>query len=114
VPAFRHRQRRLGKERRRAVRHSRPQSDVLRALSRNFREALRFASCAGDARILAAVHERLNGHASLHVSRAPLMTTARERLPSGWGIVALVPVGRPDQAPAAPGRKSVDKVVWWL
>jgi len=35
-------------------------------------------------------------------------------VPTGWGIVALVPVGWPDEAPAAPGRKSVDKVVRWL
>ena len=35
-------------------------------------------------------------------------------VPTGWGIVALVPIGWPDEQPAAPGRKPVDKVVRWL
>jgi nitroreductase len=42
--------------------------------------------------------------------------TLREILevPIGWGIVALVPVGFPDETPGATSRKPVDKVVRWL
>lgn len=35
-------------------------------------------------------------------------------IPDGWSIVALVPVGWPDEDPAATDRKPVDKVVRWL
>lgn len=35
-------------------------------------------------------------------------------VPDGWGIVALVPIGRPAEAPAPTDRKPVDKVVRWL
>lgn len=35
-------------------------------------------------------------------------------IPDGWSIVALVPIGWPDEDPAATDRKPVDKVVRWL
>lgn len=35
-------------------------------------------------------------------------------VPTGWGIVGLVPIGWPAEEPTAPGRKSVEKVVRWL
>jgi nitroreductase len=35
-------------------------------------------------------------------------------IPDGWGIVALVPVGRPAEEPRPTDRKPVDKVVRWL
>jgi len=35
-------------------------------------------------------------------------------VPTGWGMVALVPVGYPDEDPVAPGRKDLGKVVRWL
>ena len=35
-------------------------------------------------------------------------------IPPGWGIVALVPIGHPDETPRPTERKSVDKVVRWL
>jgi nitroreductase len=35
-------------------------------------------------------------------------------VPPGWGIVALVPVGYPDEEPRPTDRKPVDKVVRWL
>lgn len=35
-------------------------------------------------------------------------------VPPGWGIVALVPIGYPDEEPRPTDRKSVDKVVRWL
>lgn len=48
----------------------------------------------------------------------PLVAEPRLRtildVPDGWGIVALVPVGRPAEEPAPTDRKPVDKVVRWL
>jgi nitroreductase len=35
-------------------------------------------------------------------------------VPAGWGIVALVAIGFPDETPGATARKPVDKVVRWL
>jgi nitroreductase len=35
-------------------------------------------------------------------------------IPDGWGIVALVPIGRPAEDPTPTDRKPVDKVVRWL
>jgi nitroreductase len=35
-------------------------------------------------------------------------------VPDGWGIVALVPVGRPAEEPTPTDRKAVDKIVRWL
>ncbi len=35
-------------------------------------------------------------------------------VPDSWGIVALVPVGHPDEEPTPTDRKAVDKVVRWL
>lgn len=36
------------------------------------------------------------------------------QVPPSWGIVALVPIGHPDETPRATQRKSVDKVVRWI
>lgn len=48
----------------------------------------------------------------------PLVAADRLRailsVPESWGIVALVPIGYPDEEPVAPGRKSLDKVVRWI
>lgn len=48
----------------------------------------------------------------------PLVAADRLReileVPDAWGVVALVPVGYPDEQPSAPGRKEVGKVVRWL
>jgi nitroreductase len=35
-------------------------------------------------------------------------------VPDGWSIVALVPIGRPDEEPKPTDRKPLDKVVRWL
>jgi nitroreductase len=35
-------------------------------------------------------------------------------VPDGWGIVALVPIGRPAEDPTPTDRKPVDKMVRWL
>jgi nitroreductase len=39
---------------------------------------------------------------------------ARLDVPSAWKILALVPVGYPDEIPLPPGRKSVEKVIRWM
>jgi nitroreductase len=48
----------------------------------------------------------------------PLVAATRLReildIPSSWGIVALVPVGYPDEEPTPPGRKPIDKVTRWI
>jgi nitroreductase len=48
----------------------------------------------------------------------PLVAEPRLRaildVPDGWGIVALVPIGRPAEEPTPTDRKPVDKVVRWL
>ena len=36
------------------------------------------------------------------------------RVPPSWGIVALVPIGFPDEAPASTQRKPLDKVLRWI
>lgn len=35
-------------------------------------------------------------------------------VPASWGIVALVPVGYPDETPRPTARKPVDKVIRWI
>jgi len=48
----------------------------------------------------------------------PLLAARRLRelldAPAGWELVALVPVGYPDEAPAAPERKPAQRVLRWL
>jgi nitroreductase len=48
----------------------------------------------------------------------PLLAADRLReileIPKSWGIVALVPVGYPAEAPVPTDRKTIDKVVRWI
>jgi nitroreductase len=48
----------------------------------------------------------------------PLVAASRLReilrVPASWGIVALVPIGYPDEEPRPTDRKSLDKVLRWI
>lgn len=65
--------------------------------------------------LLLAAHELGLGASGM---TGPLVAAARLKeilgVPPSWGIVALVPIGHPDEAPRATQRKSVDKVVRWI
>jgi nitroreductase len=65
--------------------------------------------------LLLAAHARGLGASAM---TGPLVA-ARELatlldIPSGWGLVALVALGYPDETPRATERKSVEKVTRWL
>jgi nitroreductase len=65
--------------------------------------------------LLLAAHDRGLGASGM---TGPLVAVERLseilRVPPSWGIVALVPIGYPDEAPRATARKAVDKVVRWI
>lgn len=65
--------------------------------------------------LLLAAHARDLGASAM---TGPLVAVDRLRailrVPDAWGIVALVPVGYPDEEPRDPGRKSAEKVLRWI